>query len=515
MGLKWQFMRFIFLLFFLILTSSSFAQTFITIQGKIVSNSNDLPVTTANIFIKRANIGAVSNENGDFIFHIPAEFASDTLTISSIGFKNVYYPISKYKPGESLIVSLKPTALVLDPVIVKSRNKKGMAQRLIKRAIDNMELNYPTDPFQMSGYYREYLRKKNTWSNVLEAAIEVEDKGFKTIDEKTSRVRLLQLRYNQKYRIDSSLAMPYDNNRQKFIPGAYIDPMNGNEFLILRSHDALRNYNRFTLSFLDYFARSFVKNHDFWIDSITYVNDVQLYSISFIYNDRYGYDSTDNFSARGHVMLRTDNYAIFRLRYETFVFNKDYDGRLYDLTLDYNEIDGKYYPQYIAFGNYFKIRNRLDTSTFALKQTVLRKSARILELHYNRDVDSVMGSDTSNFSIRYGKMKIPVKAISVLNNKVRMLLQIDTKTLNDLTGEGDLVVAVSELADKWGNRLAGKYTGYYQHREFFVNKIVSKIENEFPYPEVIPKTMPLYWNKPKYDTTFWDTFNAMNDRKLE
>ncbi len=491
------------------------SQNYISLKGKIINSENDEPVNAAGIYIKNTGIGTVSNEEGEFTFHIPAEFENDTIYISALGFKNYHILISRNKDRDNLKIKLKPFPHVLDQVVVKSKNRKGTAQKLIKRAIDSMKFNYPQEPFQIGGYYRDYLQKQQQYFNLLEAAIEVEDRGFAADDIKTSRLKLLQLRYNSQYLYDSTNIMLYDNKKIKFIPGAYIHPMDGNEFLILRSHDVLRNYNRFTLSFIDIFSKSFVHNHDFRIDSITYLNDTQVYSISFEYNNRYGYDSTDNFSAKGYLVLRKDNLAISKIVYKTYIFNKDYDGRLYSLNIDYREVNGKYYPQYVSFGNYFKIRNRVDTSTFALRQTVLRKNLKTLELNFNRPVDSITGADTLNFSVRYGKTKIALEKSEVSKNIVRLYLKINKETLKDLTDAGDLNLTVSELADASGNRMAGKYNGFYQHREFYVNKVIPSISEEFPYSQIIPKTTPLYWNPVKPDPDFWKTYNIAYEKKLE
>lgn len=501
--------------YFFLSSSVMYSQNYISIKGLIVNTENDEPINAAGIYIKNTGIGTISNEAGEFVFHIPAGFENDTVYISALGFKNYRLSVEKSKDKENLKIKLKPVPHILDQVVVKSKNRKGTAQRLIKRAIDSMKFNYPQEPFQIGGYYRDYLQKQRKYFNLLEAAIEVEDRGFVADDIKTSRLKLLQLRYNRDYLFDSTNIMLYDNKKIKFIPGAYIHPMDGNEFLILRSHDVLRNYNRFTLSFIDIFSKNFVHNHNFKIDSITYHNDTQVYSISFEYNNRHGYDSADNFSAKGYLVLRKDNLAISKIVYNTYIFNRDYDGRLYNLVVEYRDLNGKYYPQYLSFGNYFKIRNRVDTSTFVLRQTVLRKNQRLLEAYFNRPVDSITGSDTANFSVRYGKTKITIEKATVYNNIVRLQLKTDKETLKNLTDAGDLTLTIAELADAAGNRMAGKYSGFYQHREFWVNKISPQITQEFPYSQIIPKTTPLYWNPVKEDSEFWKTYNMAYERKLE
>jgi hypothetical protein len=480
-----------------------------------VNVANSEPINAAGIFLRKGGLGVVSNDSGEFVFHIPQESNNDTLYISALGYKNHVIPLSKLRDWDYQTIKMKSVPHELDQVIVKTKNRKGTAVKLIKRALDSMKYNYPQEPFQISGYYRDYLEKQRKYSNLFEAALEVEDLGFNADDSKTSRIKVLQMRYSPRYLFDSTQIMLYDNRKMKFIPGAYIDPMDGNEFLILRSHDALRNYNRFTLSYLDYFAKGFVRNHDFKIDSITYLNDTQVYSISFEYNNRYGYDSTDNFYAKGYLILRKDNLAISKLAYNTYVFNNDYDGRLYNLLVEYRELNGKYYPHYLSFGNYFKIRNRVDTSTFAIRRTVLRKNLKILEINFNRPVDSITGTDTSNFSVRYGKTKVAVEKATVLKNIVLLSLKIDKQTLQTLTDEGDLTLTVGEIADIRGNRMAGKYNGYYQHREFYVNKVTPVIEEEFHYSDVIPKTMPLYWNPVKSEGHFWENYNSAFVKKLE
>ena len=61
----------------------------ITITGKVVDIATKEPLPFASIGILGKPIGLISNEQGEFDFHIPAEMRNDILVISMLGYKTI------------------------------------------------------------------------------------------------------------------------------------------------------------------------------------------------------------------------------------------------------------------------------------------------------------------------------------------------------------------------------------------------------------------------------------------
>jgi len=126
----------------LILNSSSFAQSIIS--GK-VKNKQSEAIPFANIGIKRGKIGTVSNDDGRFNISIPDSLSNDSLTFSSIGFKDKSYLISYLKDKNNLNVVLDEKIISLSEV--KITNKKLKQYKLGITGRTPM-LSIPTKSYQ-------------------------------------------------------------------------------------------------------------------------------------------------------------------------------------------------------------------------------------------------------------------------------------------------------------------------------------------------------------------------------
>ena len=148
-------------------------------------------------------------------------------------------------------------------------------------AIENLLQNCPTQPFSYIGYYRDYQNDKDQYVNLNEALVKVYDRGFGTNDFDSTKIRLYQYRQNGDFPKDSLMAMTYDAAGSKFIPGVSVYPFGGNELSQLRIHDAIRNHNASSYSFVNEFDSDFLKNHSFKLLDTVALDNVSLYHISF------------------------------------------------------------------------------------------------------------------------------------------------------------------------------------------------------------------------------------------
>jgi len=157
-----------FLLFFLLVGSTLlFSQNNSVITGIITNQENNEPLPFASISLKNYPIGTISNENGAFDFYIPKSKRLDTISISFIGFNSYEIPVA-FVQGQ-LNIALQPSNNVLDEVFVSPLSPLDY----IKKALENLDKNYPQDPYQTLAYYREKFIENG-------AVINKEEGVFKT-----------------------------------------------------------------------------------------------------------------------------------------------------------------------------------------------------------------------------------------------------------------------------------------------------------------------------------------------
>ncbi len=126
-----------------------FSQNKGVVSGIISNRDNNEPLPFASVTLKNYPIGTLSNENGEFDFYIPESKRNDTIQISFIGFINYEIPISSAL--SELKIKLQPSNEILDEVVLSKLSPLDY----IKKALDNIDQNYPQDPYQSIAYYRE------------------------------------------------------------------------------------------------------------------------------------------------------------------------------------------------------------------------------------------------------------------------------------------------------------------------------------------------------------------------
>jgi hypothetical protein len=140
---------------FLLFTAIHFTlaqESYFTISGKIIDSETSKPVPFANVGIAGKTIGTVSNEEGAFVFKVPAIYQNDSLKVSFIGYQTFTKPIAALK-GQPINISLKPATVALDEVLVQARRKSALD--ILKEALAAVPANYDTSATQMMAFYQE------------------------------------------------------------------------------------------------------------------------------------------------------------------------------------------------------------------------------------------------------------------------------------------------------------------------------------------------------------------------
>ena len=171
----------------------------VTLSGKVVDSHSGQPLPFANITIRGAAIGTVSNLTGEFDFHFPTLYRHDTLVVSYLGYGMFNESIAGLEVGKPLMVRLTPTPVLLREVMVEAENLTG--KEIVGKAIAMIKSNYPATPYGIRGFFREIEEENGKYVLLTEAAIDIFDKGYgrRTPRGLTESVRLQEGRQSIRY----------------------------------------------------------------------------------------------------------------------------------------------------------------------------------------------------------------------------------------------------------------------------------------------------------------------------
>lgn len=160
-------------LFIFIFPFQGFAQQFKTIQGRIFSYNDSIPLYNAHIYLVNKNLGTTSNEDGWFKINIPNNLTTETLIVSSVGYSNFLIDLSENLKDTSYIY-LVPSITTLGEVTITAIDGK----EIVKRAIEKLPFNYPQVDILSDLHYKEILKIDSNYVRYLEIAADFVTKGF-------------------------------------------------------------------------------------------------------------------------------------------------------------------------------------------------------------------------------------------------------------------------------------------------------------------------------------------------
>lgn len=248
-----------------------FAQD-ITLSGKVYDAETKEPLPYASVWIKGKTIGTITNQQGDFDFHIPEEFRNETLVISMLGFKNFESLVSVLNSNEPLVIALENSTVLLSELVVRDSLTGG---DILQRALSSIEKNYPMQPFLMEGFYRDIKKVGGTYISLLEAAVEIYDESYKQPRNKLKLregVRLLEVRKSLGYENKFTSFFDQDNLLEDLllhntIRYRQIEAREEMYAVMKRERDSYYNGNEiYVITYAgEYFLKIFVEKSDFSI----------------------------------------------------------------------------------------------------------------------------------------------------------------------------------------------------------------------------------------------------------
>jgi len=381
------------------------AQSKIDFKGRILDSETNKPLSFVSIGIPKSGTGVISNEYGEFTYHVPENFEYDKIQISLLGYKKVTFNVSEFRPEVLITINLEPEIQVLNEIEVKVKGTSAVD--IVRKAIRNIRKNYPRGKTLLYGYYRDYISPIdiNSYKNLTEAALILEDKGFNTSDFDRTRIKLEQLRYNPGFEIDSSFNQAY-GGKNKYIPNTSLT--GANELSILLAHNPIRNHDHRTFSFVHIFDEDFVSNHSFEYESVTQIDSAKVFCINF---EKYFKDRFSNYEYRvdGKIYIHSQSFAILKFTYIITCNTPLYAGKFFDLKLEYKNMNDKYYLNYLSLINYFEFNNNtLADSLSKRSEPFFQYRELFINKIVERGFESLELKETINKDSSLDKNRVPV-----------------------------------------------------------------------------------------------------------
>lgn len=321
----------------------------ITLSNRVLDKVTLEPLPFASVGIKGKSMGTITNGQGEFDFHIPAEYRNEILVISILGYENFESPVWSLLESKPEFIGLNKSTTVLEEVVVTDSLLGG---EIMKIALARVEKNFPMEPFLMQGFYRDVKKVEGTSIALLEAAVKIYDENYIEPRNKSKlreRVKLVEVRKS----------LGYDN---KYTP--FFRQKNLLEDLLLHNNIRYRQIDS---------NESFFENLRREPDS--YYDGHEVFVVS----------STDDYKFK--IYISKDDYAINHLEYAISGDNLEKKKKLvskqisYKKTIDFRRFNGKMYLNYITVTTNEKWFDEV-TSEFKF-ETELQQSLLINEIDTN------------------------------------------------------------------------------------------------------------------------------------
>jgi hypothetical protein len=390
-------MRLFLALFFSYISFTLFAQT-LTISGKVADKSTGEPLPFASIGIKGKPINSITNMQGEFDFHLPAEYRNEILVISMLGYPNYEAPVWSLLENTSQVILMEKVSTVLEEVVVAD---SLTGPDIIRIAISKVNENYPLQPFVLEGFYRDIKKVGGTYISLLEAAVKIFDEDYAEPRNKfklRERVRLIEVRQS----------LGYEN---RFT--TYFDQDNLLEDLLLQNNIRY-HYLDGDQEFFDDVIRekdSYYDGHRSYV--LSYLEDVAL-----------------------KLFVDKENYAIIHLEYDSGPTNEIIEKRkgMYSKfvglkkVLDFKKYEGKMFLNFMSVTS--KI-NWYDGKTDKLNfETELYQQLLVNNVKPNSDERIGATEKMKNYGLQYQDR--PYNKFFWTNYNVIKDTPLDKKILLDL-----------------------------------------------------------------------------------
>jgi CarboxypepD_reg-like domain len=371
----------------------------LTISARVIDKKTKEPLGFASVWVRGKPIGTITNLQGEFDFHVPAEYSNLQMVVTMIGYHSFETPVSALV-GQLRVIELEEAIQVLNEVVISDSLVVGDILRI---AISRIGKNYPSDPYLMDGFYRDTKKLGGTYISLLEAAIKIYDDDYLEPRNKfklRERVALLEVRRSLGY-------------SSKFT--SYFDEDNLLEDLLL--NNTVR-YRQFPSE--DIFFNTIKRKRN------SYHNGREVYVLT----------QTNGYNLEVYIDVET--YSIVHLEYqreqsEKWGKRRGLIGKFVNIrkTIDFKEYEGKMYLNYLSVDSQI---NWYDSKTEQLRfETELHQQLLINKVYPKTDQHIGTSEKMRSYGLQFQDLPYSKKFWETYN--VIKTSPLDRKIIEDLEKE--------------------------------------------------------------------------------
>ncbi|MEP1034114.1 prolyl oligopeptidase family serine peptidase [Ekhidna sp.] len=167
----------------ILLCSVGYSQTK-TIKGTVFYDETKQPVPFAYVKLKGVAYGTVTEFDGTFSLKIPSKYFDSILEFSYVGLKTQELQLHNYEQPVKIYMKTEVTELY---TVVVSTKRDLNPKSILKKALKAIPDNYINEPFNLKGYYREYVKENDNPVKYADAAFVLDLKPYSGKEEKRKR----------------------------------------------------------------------------------------------------------------------------------------------------------------------------------------------------------------------------------------------------------------------------------------------------------------------------------------
>ncbi|HKJ05850.1 MAG TPA: carboxypeptidase-like regulatory domain-containing protein [Flavobacteriaceae bacterium] len=219
-------------------------------KGIVIDSKTKKPLEFATLTINTTNISTITNTQGKFSLKVPKIYTDKSITVSYLGYTSQIIKL-KDLDNKKNTIRLETHIEQLSEVNISIKD----AESLLKKVLKSKNDNYFGSPTTMTAFYRETIKKRNTYVSLTEAVVEINKHPYTS--GRNDFVKLYKSRKSTNYKKLDTLTLK----------------LRGGPFSTLRL-DVMKNP---TLLFTD----NAFENYNFYFQKSTKIDNKPIYVLRF------------------------------------------------------------------------------------------------------------------------------------------------------------------------------------------------------------------------------------------
>lgn len=154
------------------------------LRGRVLGEDTREPLVYASISVRNSNVSTITNQDGYFSIKVPLSAKNSQLIIRHLGYRNRAIPVITLIDRPNNYIMMQPSSILLEEIEVVS----GDGGPLVREALLRIPDNYPDIPNMMVAFYREAIKKRNTYVSLVEAVVDVYKASYRSFESDQARI---------------------------------------------------------------------------------------------------------------------------------------------------------------------------------------------------------------------------------------------------------------------------------------------------------------------------------------